>query len=115
MSQKSGAFVAKLQVPSGTVIDYRLLLTKTTDGPEGKTLESVGDFRRIATTDGIINVTKKEVTTDDAIRSEPSVNTSETSGRTSPEYRNRNVYWLILAFLALNVAVIVLWRFRKTM
>jgi hypothetical protein len=102
-----------VQVPLGAIIDFAFLITKTNDGANIKIWDRADDFRRIATTNGVIDIDPKARVAQDPVQSEPRGNISESSVLMQ-EFRNHKVYWLILAFLAFVISVLISLILRKT-
>jgi hypothetical protein len=113
MAQTGDIFVAKVQVPPSAIIDFAFLITKTNDGANTKIWDRADDFRRIATTNGVIDIDPKARVAQDPVQSEPHGNISESSVLMQ-EFRNHKVYWLILAFLAFGISVLISLKLRKT-
>jgi hypothetical protein len=113
MAQTGDIFVAKVQVPLGAIIDFAFLITKTNDGANIKIWDRADDFRRIATTNGVIDIDPKARVAQDAVQSEPRGNISESSVLMQG-FRNHKVFWLILAFLAFGISVLISLKLRKT-
>jgi lipopolysaccharide transport system permease protein len=67
MVRKGDTFVARVQVPSGTTIDYGFLITRMRSGAAVHIWEADGkqDYHTIATQDGVVEVRTKSMLTQD--------------------------------------------------
>jgi hypothetical protein len=98
MAPQGDTFVAKVQAPAGAIIHYGFFVPKTRTGAAINAWEGADAFHLVAAAGNEGIKIKSTVTLD--------------KGGKSRFDLHPRVYWLILAFLVLNISVLILWRLR---